>query len=744
VAVSLTVRQGPTVELSMDTVRFTLLPNEPLPAPHDVQQVRIHNAGAGTFADLDTATVDPASWLIAVVTTPDTLSLSVDGTGVAAGTVDTAAVAVVGPGAVPDTVTVVLQVLDGPSIAPSSDSVTLRADSAGQRPDTIRVWVGNAGEGTLTGLSAEGSEPWLGVKVDPVAPGVLSIWAETTDVTRGIYSDSVALVSVAGIDTVDVEYVAVAYEVRPLFTPPNTAPSQAIQFSSDTVHFVVTSTDGISPTATVDVSNQAPAVLTDLKVDERTGWLSVQGPSPADTTPARLRITVDTARATGADTAFIEVEADTVQTGPGSERTISDAIMVVLSVTRPKLNATTERLRFRAHEGQVPWPSAQIVTLLNGGAGALSTVSVADDPAWLDATASPGPAPIAVTLQPDDPDLSQQESPYRDRVRIQSPGVLNSPLDIQIEFQVDPGPAIAASPTVVRLSGIVGASAADSQVVGVWNAGKGTIQDLQAVPEPGAAWLTATLDAAAAPATVTVSATPLDGMTAGTLRGEVWLISAANADTLRIDVTFDVVEPAPQLALSPATLVFHATAGSDVLWDAQPVSVFDRGGAPLGPVSAESDSAWLSVSVEQSPDTVQVWIQPNTVLSALASPYAALVKIWNATDTIQATVRYEIDLGGAPLIVVDPDTLWFDRPAPPAQTVSITNGGSGTLRELSVRETTGAEWLFVLLDSRIAPAELTVAVIPEEVAGLPSAPQTAILKISGEGTAEETVTVILR
>ncbi|MDH4046129.1 MAG: hypothetical protein OEW06_16905, partial [Gemmatimonadota bacterium] len=75
--------------------------------------------------------------------------------------------------------------------------------------------------------------------------------------------------------------------------------------------------------------------------------------------------------------------------------------------------------------------------------------------------------------------------------------------------------------------------------------------------------------------------------------------------------------------------------------------------------------------------------------------------------------------------------------------VEITNGGSGTLRELSVADVTGTDWLFVLLDSRIAPAILTVAVNAAAAAD-ESANSVATLRIGGENAAPRTITVILR
>ncbi|MGD8698781.1 MAG: hypothetical protein PVJ43_05790, partial [Gemmatimonadales bacterium] len=102
-----------------------------------------------------------------------------------------------------------------------------------------------------------------------------------------------------------------------------------------------------------------------------------------------------------------------------------------------------------------------------------------------------------------------------------------------------------------------------------------------------------------------------------------------------------------------------------------------------------------------------------------------------------------------PVIELSDRRLEFRRPASgqdvvPAQTVEITNSGSRTLRELSVDDVTDGgpvDWLFVLLDSRIAPATLTIAIKPAEAAA--SQRSEATLEITGEDAEPQRLTVIL-
>jgi len=175
--------------------------------------------------------------------------------------------------------------------------------------------------------------------------------------------------------------------------------------------------------------------------------------------------------------------------------------------------------------------------------------------------------------------------------------------------------------------------------------------------------------------------------------------------------------------------------------------VFDPEGRPtpgLG-VTVSGDTSWFAYDVDSTsvPAAIRVW--PITVPKASDTAYTAVVTVTAraGADTVRSGLQYVVAPPQGPVIDVSRDTLVFDRANPLAQTVEITNGGSGTLRELTVADVTGTDWLFVLLDSRIAPAILTVAVNAEAAANEP-ANSVATLRIGGENADPRTITVILR
>jgi hypothetical protein len=221
--------------------------------------------------------------------------------------------------------------------------------------------------------------------------------------------------------------------------------------------------------------------------------------------------------------------------------------------------------------------------------------------------------------------------------------------------------------------------------------------------------------------------------------------------TANLAVTFTVA-PQPEIEVSPGALVFHADALTDSVPPGQTITVFDPAGGPSGQVTATSDATWMVVDVDSSTTPVTVVVRPNAVLDSRGSPYVDSVLVASTVGTgvsQRVRVTYNIDVGRDPVIDLSVDRLEFQRPTSaqdvvPAQMVQVTNGGSRTLRELSVADVTEGgpvDWIFVLLDSRIAPATLTVAVTPAEAATT-QRPE-ATLEITGQDSEPRRLTVVL-
>jgi hypothetical protein len=408
---------------------------------------------------------------------------------------------------------------------------------------------------------------------------------------------------------------------------------------------------------------------------------------------------------------------------------------------------TADAVTLRAWERQAPLPTQPLI-VSNGATGTLSGVRVTAAPTWLVAeptTASP--APTSVLLRAQD---GLAAGSYSGSVTIASSVATNSPLSLPVALTVDPGPALAVSPDALTLTSVEGDTLPAVDTLVVFNTGKGVAGTLAApVVTPAGAWLSAEWDtggtAAALPRLI-VRANPR-GLPPTTLpRTGTITVDSPDPGSAVVDVAFDVA-PAPTLRRSPALLTFTATEGLPLPADTQTIAVFDPEGRPTGAldVTVSGDTSWFAWDADTAdvPAAIRVW--PVTVPQASDSAYVAVVTVAGraGADSVRSVLQYVVARPEGPVIDVSRDTLVFERANPLAQTVEIANGGSGTLRELSVADVTGTDWLFVLLDSRIAPAKLTVAVNAAAAADEP-ANSVATLWITGEDADPRTVTVILR
>ncbi|MDH5198057.1 MAG: hypothetical protein OEY20_12495, partial [Gemmatimonadota bacterium] len=707
------------------------------------------NAGHGTIAGLTVQVQPDAGWLIVPTPSPDTapaaFTVAIDQAApawqalYAAGGVETRNIVVSGAGAVPVTLPVTLDVRDGPRLALSSDTVRFLArDTAasGTPGDSVEVAVDNAGPGTLSGLNVvvtyQDSSGWLPVVPGPIAAPAAFRLRPTTRLPAGTYRATVSVFSAVDSAAIAVEYTAVD----------TLATMSGVVASSDRIELHSNSVTGTQPRALLWLENAAGS---SIKFDPvaTPSWLDASFTESNRQSPVGL--VVQAVRA-ASDTAGVYAATIIITGTVGNTPVAQFPIPVRLVMAGPALGAAADQVTLRVHEGRTPLPM-QPVIVSNGATGTLSAVRVTNAPSWLAAepTAS-SPAPTTIRLQPRD----TLTGTYTGTVTVASPVATNTPLSLSVALAVDPGPTLAVSPDALTLASGEGDTLAVVDTVVVFNAGKGVLGALAPpVVVPQGEWLSANWEAGGTPASpprLIVRANPRGLPPTVTPRTGTVLVDTPDPGTASVQVAFDVA-PAPTLRRSPAVLTFTATEGLPLPADTQTITVFDPEGRPTGglDVTVSGDTTWFAYDVDSTsvPAAIRVW--PITVPTASDTAYTAVVRVAGrvATDTVRSVLQYVVAQPEGPVIAVSRDTLVFDRASPMAQTVEITNGGSGTLRELSVADVTGTDWLFVLLDSRIAPAILTVAVNAAAAAD-ESANSVATLRIGGENAAPRTITVILR
>lgn len=175
------------------------------------------------------------------------------------------------------------------------------------------------------------------------------------------------------------------------------------------------------------------------------------------------------------------------------------------------------------------------------------------------------------------------------------------------DIRVLPGRIMVLSAVALQVEGIAGDAEPIEREVAVMNGGAGTLDGLEASVLAGDGgptdWLQPTLAAATAPTTLHIRA-HVDGLDADRYEARIALSSPRALNSpLHVQVTLDVREPDPVLALDPVSLSLSARAGSHQP-ATQSVSVMNMGGGLLDGLTtsihydAAGPVSWLSVELD--------------------------------------------------------------------------------------------------------------------------------------------------
>jgi hypothetical protein len=201
--------------------------------------------------------------------------------------------------------------------------------------------------------------------------------------------------------------------------------------------------------------------------------------------------------------------------------------------------------------------------------------------------------------------------------------------------------------------------------------------------------------------------------------------------------------PGPTLGLSRAAVAFATTESGGVLPAAETVAVTNSGGGtlptPVLTVSyAGAATGWLDVSVVAAGAGYTLTLRPSTTALEPAT-HAATVQVACAGASgspRSVTVSWQLTANPNPVIAVSPIALAFAGEVggadPAAQTIAVSNGGSGTLGALSV--TTHAAWL----GASVSGSTVTVTA---SVGSLAAGVHSGHVEVSAAGAANSPVSV---
>ncbi len=302
-----------------------------------------------------------------------------------------------------------------------------------------------------------------------------------------------------------------------------------------------------------------------------------------------------------------------------------------------------------------------------------------------------------------------------------------------------PSAAMQLSPSALSFGGLVGGANPASQAITVSSTG---VSSLAWTASDNAPWLTLSPSTGAAPGTVT-AAVSLAGLAAGTYNAAITL-SAPGVSPKTVPVTLSVtaVSTGASIWNDPSIPAFTGTVGGTPP-AAQTITINSTGSAIAW--TASENTPWLSLSPSSgsTPGRLTLTVNPAGLaagtyngLITLSAPSAA-----NNPKYIPVSLTLSAPVSSSPVIGYAPANLTFSGMAgganPTAQTLSITNAGTGTL---SWSAGDNAAWLTLTPGSGTNAGSVTANV---NTAGMAAGTYSAAINLSATGATAKTVPVTL-
>jgi uncharacterized protein YjdB len=700
----------PVIAVSRASVAMTDRATGTNPA---AELVTITNGGPFTLAGLGTtvayAAGQPTGWLAATLSAanaPATLTLQATTGSLAPGTW-TATVQVTSsvPGVAAAPILVSFTVSPQPQIAVSAASPSFGAQTSGANPAPQAISVTNGGTGTLSGLSVATSyaagQPagWLGVTLAATtAPTTITLAPVTGSLPTGNYNATVTVSSslpFVAPRTIDVSFNVVA--------------GPAIGLSATAVSPAATAFSTTPVTSTLNVTNLGTGTLDGLAQSitygSGAGWLTASLGS--GTAPTTLTLQASAAGlAAGTYTATVTVTS----TVPGAAARTVNVTFTVGSQPVITVSPTSASFDVTRAAGL---PAAVVLNIGNGGAGTLSGLarSISYGPGatgWLDATLGGTTAPTTLALQPNTTSLAG--GTYTATVTLTStvPGVasVNVPVTLVVRQ-----PQITLASSSVSLGSRTRGEAITSSTIAVTNGGQGTLSGLSVSDDQP--WITASLNQATAPATLTI-AYNTSALTAATYNGTVTVSSSVPgvaAQAVAVSVT--VLQPQIGLSVTSASRTVNVGSnGTSVTSTISNAGSGTLGGLSLGTVTyGAGASNWVSASISTTSGGLpaSVTIAVNSSAITTAGTYTATIPVQSSVSgvttqsiTVTVTTQWSFATHISPMLAScngchSPSFATWSNIVNAAPTLSCT----------------GAGWV------RISPSNVTASLLYQKLIAIP-------------------------
>jgi uncharacterized protein (TIGR03437 family) len=591
--VELKVALDPEIAVSAPSLAFAYQTGQAAPA---AQSIKLSSAaGPALSYQLTPSTTSCGSaWLLLGSTggtTDGAFPVSVDPTGIAAGSICQGSIAIraamatsgIAAANSPLSIPVALTVSSKPllavsqiapvvfTVAPDGAITSNCASSAG----LCVVGLGSTSAANPLSLSAtyktDSGGDWLALTLpSDSTPTSIRILAVPPVLAPGLYTGTVTVTATfAGAAAANSPYV-IPVSLRVLAGTMAVRPT-ALAFSQIA--------GGATPAAqNVNVTSDSRALTYVVNAVSDSGWLSA---APSGTaTPGAIAVTANGSKlAAGTYTGSVSVAAVGPNGTPagGSPATV----LVTLTVAPGSISASPASLSFQQTVGGSA-PAAQSIAVA-GSPGAL-TFSATSDSAWLTASPASGSTPASVQVSVSGTGLPLGS--YPGAITIVSQGATGSPIRIPVTLDVVAAQPLAASPSTIDFAYAVGATGLP-QPRAVTLTGPSTSFTAQVTS--GASWLQVSPVSGASLAPIQVMINSLT-LLAGTYTGAIAISTpgAPNAATITVNLRVSAMD-----APKPAAITNAASYAAGPLAAGENVVIFGTG---IGPTELAygriSNNAW--------------------------------------------------------------------------------------------------------------------------------------------------------
>ncbi len=297
-----------------------------------------------------------------------------------------------------------------------------------------------------------------------------------------------------------------------------------------------------------------------------------------------------------------------------------------------------------------------------------------------------------------------------------------------------------------------------SQTLQIRNAGTGTLNwTLTGSTSDGGPWLTVSASSGAAPSLVTIGVSvanlPNSGLIAGTFIGQLLVQTAGSSVTVPVSVVVGS-NVFSQINGINFTKVF---GGANPLPQTLTVASIGANFAFSVSSSTATGGAWLSVADDDydfnTPTAVTATVNASPTLAV--GTYTGQIVFTATSNSMAITVPVTLTVAAAGSTYFDnlPGQISFSLMTgssnkPPAQTIQIRDGGTGTLSwTLTENTSDGGDWLSASAESGTAPSLVSISVSPQNLPGQGLIAGTflgeIVLQSAGNGSVTVPVSVVV-